>query len=169
MAREVPPSPPGGRSLRRHPALVELSRDHHHALVQALALRRAGEDAGGEPTTVASAFLAFVEDDLAGHFADEEAVLLPRTRHAAPEESARVEREHGEIRALIGRLRSGDASRPLLHELGDLLHDHVRFEERALFERLQERLTSAELEGLQRAIDEHRQARGRAPGCGLDY
>jgi hemerythrin-like domain-containing protein len=167
--REIPALPPG-KSLRRDAALVELSRDHHAALVQALALRRASEAPVAQAQVTAREFLRFVEDDLRGHFADEEDVLLPVAEAVAPDETARVRAEHAQLRALVERLAAlgpeGDA-RPVLGELGDLLHDHVRYEERALFELLQERLGAHELELLGQALESHRSARGRAAGCAL--
>lgn len=170
MPRDLPPSPPAGGSLHRHPALVELSRDHHHALVQALALRRAADPEAPDPGATVDAFFAFVERDLLGHFADEEDVLLPISREVAPQESARVASEHREIRALIDALRAAGTAndvRARLLQLGELLHDHVRYEERALFERLQQTLSPQALDSLGRTLEEHRRARGRAPGCAL--
>lgn len=171
-SRDVPAPPPDGGSLRRDPALVELSRDHHHALVQALALRRAAAAVeAGEAAPTATAFLDFAASDLEGHFADEESELLPRADAVAPEESARVRSEHEEMRAGIARLKAALAAsadaRGLLGGLGDLLHDHVRYEERALFERVQERLSAQQLAELGQAIDARRRARGLAPGCAL--
>lgn len=170
--RDVPPAPPGPRSLKRDPALVPLSRDHHTALVHALELRRA-RDASDPASTRRRlrAFLDFASAELAGHFADEEAVVLPVADAVAPAEAARVRAEHREIealtRALAARDEAGEAAGPLCGELGDLLHDHVRFEERALFESLQRHLDPGALARLGADLDAHRLARGRGPGCGL--
>jgi len=168
--RQVPPAPPGARSLRRDAALVALSRDHHDALVQALALRRARAATDpAVPVRVAREFLAFVETDLRGHFADEEAVVLPVADAAAPVEAARARAEHREIEASVSELAAalgtGREPGPLCGELGDLLHDHVRFEERGLFEALQRALAQEALADLGRALEAHRLARGRAPDC----
>jgi hypothetical protein len=167
-SRDVPAPPAEGASLKRDPALVDLSRDHHHALVQALALRRARE-AAAPAAPVAAAFLGFVASDLDGHFADEEAELLPTADAVAPEESARVREEHAQIREGIQRLRDASAghaeTRALLGDLGDLLHDHVRYEERTLFECLQERLSPSELADLGRRLEARRRAREVGPGC----
>jgi hypothetical protein len=37
--------------MKRHPPLIALSHDHHHTLVMARRLRRAGESGGGDPTS----------------------------------------------------------------------------------------------------------------------
>lgn len=60
--------------MKRHPALVPLSHDHHQVLVIAQQLRRATADSTGE---LASAFLATWESDEKRHFRLEEELLLP--------------------------------------------------------------------------------------------
>ncbi len=171
--RDVPQLPPGTRGLVRHPALVALSRDHHGVLVQALLLRRAAEPRTGPGAVrdAIDAYLRFHAAEISGHMADEEAVLLPLTHGVDDAAGARILAEHREIEDLAARLRQatddGGALRDDLRALGELLDDHVRFEERAFFMRVQERLDAAALETLGRALDRHRQARGVAPGCVL--
>ncbi len=60
------------------------------------------------------------------------------------EAARRMCREHDEIRARIASVAGVDSAR----ELGALLRDHVRFEERELFALLEDRLTEPELERL---------------------
>ncbi len=172
--RIVPENPPGTLGLRRDPALLPLSQDHHAALMQAQALSRAG--AGIPPYTgpadrTARGFLAFRQNQLLGHFADEEHVVIPVAERVDPEGTARVRAEHAQMNALAAMLEAalaeGRDPRPIMAELGSLLHDHVRFEERAWFETLQARLGVAEMQNLGRKIEAHREARGRGPGCAL--
>ena len=170
--RDVPEAPPGPRSLKRDPALVELSRDHHAALVQALELRRAGRSSAPDVARRSvQAYLDFVTAELEGHFADEEQVVLPAADAVAPGEAARVRAEHREIERLTAelreRVRAGAELGPLCAELGDLIHDHVRFEERALFDSLQRVLSPEALARLGKALEAHRSERGRGPGCAL--
>jgi hypothetical protein len=169
MARVVPENPPGTPGLRRAAALVPLSQDHHAALVQAQALSRAAVGRTpyhrpGAPERVARSFLAFRQAELVGHFGDEEEILLPASRHVDPEGSERVRAEHAQMNALAAALdaalATGHDLRPVMGELGSLLHDHVRYEERAFFETLQARLGEAELDRLGRAILVRREARG---------
>lgn len=169
MSRVVPENPPGTPGLRRATALVPLSQDHHAALVQAQALSRAASGKSpyhrpGAPERVARGFLAFRLAELAGHFGDEEEVLLPASERVDPEGTARVRAEHEQMNALAARLEAALAAghdlRPVMSELGALLHDHVRYEERAFFESLQTRLLGDELDRLGRAIAARREARG---------
>jgi hemerythrin-like domain-containing protein len=176
--RPVPPPPPDGRSLERHPALVPLSRDHHFALVQSLGLRRAAAGAptppgrsGAGAVAVAEAYLAFYADELLGHIADEDEVLLPRVVQLLPDGAQRLRSEHEEIHELTALLRealsNGADPRGLMRELGELLEDHVRYEERAFFEAVQAVLPAAQIEELGTSLEGHRRERGRGPGCAL--
>lgn len=168
--------PPGISGLKRHPALQALSRDHHAALVQARALRLAAGGSEAErrrhpADTTARAFLAFYQSELRGHIDDEERALLPRCAQADEAGAARILGEHREIEALVAALRRALAEArdpaPVMAEAGQLLDDHVRYEERAFFESVQ-RASSAEVLGeIGRAIDANREARGVAPGCAL--
>ena len=174
VARSVPENPPGTLGLRRDPALVPLSQDHHAALMQAQALSRAAAGIPphtGPPHRTARGFLAFRQSELLGHFSDEEDVVIPVAERVDPEGTARVRAEHAQMNALAATLEAalaeGRDPRPIMAELGSLLHDHVRFEERAWFQTLQARLGVAEMQNLGRKIEAHREARGRGPGCAL--
>ncbi|HET7293619.1 MAG TPA: hemerythrin domain-containing protein [Vicinamibacteria bacterium] len=172
--RAVPENPPGTLGLRRDPALVPLSQDHHAALVQAQALTRAAAGLApyeGPAAGTARGFLAFRQAELLGHFDDEETVLFPAASRVDPAATERVRAEHAEMDALAASLElaldGGRDPRPIMAQLGSLLHDHVRFEERAWFESLQARLPAAELARIGRELEARREARGRGPGCAL--
>ena len=167
MARDVPQLPPGTRGLVRHAALVELSRDHHHVLVQALALRRAAAEALSEGTArVAREALAFHADEVQPHAREEEEVLLPCAEAFDGEGCRRIVAEHREMDVLADRistaLRDGGDPRPAMKELGELLDDHVRYEERAFFESVQRGLDAAALDDLGRRLAAARGTRPRA-------
>lgn len=103
--------------MKRHPALVQLSRDHHHALVVAQRLKRAVHS---EADAARAAFIEFWEADGRVHFREEEEILLPRlARFADLDEPivARVLIDHVRIRCLAGELAS-KPSLETLHTLG---------------------------------------------------
>jgi hypothetical protein len=163
----------GTRCLKRHPALVSLSRDHHFALMHALALTRSQGALPRARREVALAFLAFYDEELIGHMADEEDVVL---KVVPPQVSMLAERlvdEHRVLREHAARLRAalaGDGEwESLLLELGRRLHDHVRFEERIFFEELQRRLEPDALDALGTRLESHRELRGRRAGCALPH
>jgi hemerythrin-like domain-containing protein len=134
--------------MRRHPALQSLSRDHHQALVIAQRLRRAGDRGAAEAQ---AAFLDFWRTECAAHFRAEEEVLLPRFAAAGGADSAAVARvlvDHAEIRLRALRLQGGPVSAAVLKDLGELLAEHVRLEERDLFPAIEEALDDSELRRL---------------------
>ena len=169
MRRRPFPEPPPGATLKRAPALVPLSQDHHHSLVQSLRLRDAAAGSPSEAPAVAGAFLQHWRSAMQGHFADEEEALFPRAESMDPESVARLWAEHAELASLVERLEraldAGADASDLMNEIGWLIHDHVRFEERVLFETVQSRLGPEELAELGSALAAHRAARGLAPGC----
>ncbi len=128
--------------MKRSRALIALSHDHHHALDVARRLRRATP----ADLDAALAYLrAFWEDEGKRHFELEERHLLDALPDADwREAAARVRREHETIRAGIASIGGLESA----HALGDLLHAHVRFEERELFPLLESRLSEPELEAL---------------------
>ncbi len=164
--RVVPALAPGTRGLRRDPALVALSREHHGVLVRALDLKRAAQRPAGDPAVVAAAraFLATWEAEMRGHFADEEQELLPAARGFDPEGVRRIADEHREMEALAASLATalvrGDDLRPVCAELGPLLDDHVRYEERAFYETLQRHLGAEQLARIGQALEARRAERG---------
>ena len=88
------------------------------------------------------------------HFRREEEILFPLyVRHAGSTPVLeRILREHmqlhGLARALRAQAAAGDIPPEALKTLGQLLHDHVRVEERQLFEAIERIEPPAELEGM---------------------
>jgi len=116
--------------VKRRPALRELSREHHGALVLALRITRAGD------ATAVARLMTTVPDvfarELEPHFRDEETNLLPGL--AAAGAHALVRRtlaEHQLLRGLADRIAAGDVAS--LTEFATALRAHVRFEEHELF------------------------------------
>jgi hemerythrin-like domain-containing protein len=138
--------------VKRAAALQSLSRDHHHALVAAQALRRA--DASTAPQA-REEFLAFWHSHGAHHFRCEEDILLPAyaghggARHPLVLD---VLVDHMEIRHAADRLGRSEPRPEALHELGARLADHVRLEERQLFPLIEAALPENELDRVARAL-----------------
>jgi len=139
--------------MRRSEALASLSRDHHHGLVVAQRLRRA---TGESAADARAAFLDFWHHDGNLHFRVEEEVLLPRVAaRVAPTDDAvvRVLTEHVEIRRRADALERSGPAVDAQHELGAMLHDHIRHEERVLFPRIEAALSDEELSDLAVAVE----------------
>ena len=141
--------------MKRHPALVALSEDHHHELVQARRLLAAAGGPSDERARAASAYTDVFCSETVEHFRREEETVFPlyaRQPAANAELLEQVLREHMELHGLARALRAqavaGDVSGETLTELGSLLRSHVRLEERELFEDLQRVVPAQELDRL---------------------
>ncbi len=133
--------------LKRDPALAQLSRDHHHALVLAQRLRRATD---ADAAAVADAFLDHWKSEEREHFRIEEEVLLPAlARHGVVEHPSvsRVLLDHVRIRADAEQVARAPTVE-LLHRLGARLAAHVRLEENELFPLVERELSADALREL---------------------
>jgi hypothetical protein len=132
--------------MKRHPALIPLSHDHHHGLVMALRLKKGGpaspnDNWPSDPEKQIDSLLAFARNELLPHFELEEKQLLGCTT-GCEELEARVWQDHRDLRMMIDDLAANptDQAAGLLRELGARLEAHIRFEEREYFPKLQELL-----------------------------
>jgi hemerythrin-like domain-containing protein len=142
--------------MRRSEALRRLSSDHHSGLVIA---RRAREQAREAPAVREAAWADLRQrfaDELEPHFKLEERGLLPAMQAAG--EGLLVERtlvEHLRMRAMI------DAGGPeSLAVFAEALTDHIRFEEKELFE-VAQRVLGADTLARLRDLHDHEPA----PAC----
>lgn len=147
-------SPGAGGNRETPPCTRPLSEEHHQELAHARRLLRAAGAAPEERLAVASAYVDAFFTETVKHFRREEEILFPLyVRHAGSTPVLeRILREHMELHGLVRALRAeaaaGDIPPEALRTLGDLLHDHVRMEERELFEEIERIVPAAELEGV---------------------
>lgn len=116
------------KPLKRHPDLIQLSQEHHHTL--ALCVRMLREPNRNHREDIIAHFV-----DLEKHFSEEETLFAPLW-HKLPEPKfrAQFEAEHEKLRQLY---RAAEFDNPQWNtEFATLLREHVRFEERELFEQL---------------------------------
>ncbi len=139
--------------MRRHPALLPLSQEHQHELAHARRLLRAARAEPEERLAAASAYVEAFFAETVEHFRREEEILFPLyLRHTSSTPTLeRILREHMQLHGLVRALRAaaaaGDIPPEALRTLGELLHDHVRVEERQLFAEIERIVPSAELVG----------------------
>jgi hemerythrin-like domain-containing protein len=137
--------------MKRAEALQPLSRDHLKSLLAAKRLRNATD-----ATEAGQDFLDFWEAEGKHHFRVEEEVLLPGWALHCPVDRVAVARmleEHLAIRRGALRAAAEVASLEELRDLGQLLNDHVRFEERELFPMIERALAPENLGRLAIAIE----------------
>ena len=126
--------------MKRHAALLQHSREHHHSLKLARLASFAADS--GSPEAIAQAAATILEEcpeTIEAHFrGEEEGILQQMEAIGQLELRARTLAEHARLRELCQHMRQPDTA--TLAEFGNLLRDHVRFEERELFEVAQDLL-----------------------------
>lgn len=144
---------------KRHPALIPLSRDHHHGLALALRCRKhaLGQLNPGDPAAMeacAAEASRFFNENLAAHFEAEETVLFPlmAAHQECRELVARLEGEHRKFAGLVAGTRGPGGPRKFLFDFGDLLEQHIRSEERQLFPAFETLVPAADAERAGREI-----------------
>ena len=151
--------------MKRNPALIPLSHDHHHALAAARRLRLAAEH--GDASAEAAAFSRFFAEESVRHFRDEEERLFPLVAHSEEAQPlvVRALLEHQRLHALARQVASGESAP--MRDLAELLEAHVRFEERELFP-LIERLLGDLLADAELSADHDLPLEGRGPVWGTE-
>ncbi|MBI5658222.1 MAG: hemerythrin domain-containing protein [Nitrosomonadales bacterium] len=125
--------------MKRSPALRNLSNEHHHGLVLAKRAKNAAvtEAAQRAWQGIRDRFAA----DLEPHFRAEEIGLLPVLERAGETELVRrTLDEHDRLRRLIN-----ENGAQAMTGFAELLEQHIRFEERELFEAAQQKLSPEEI------------------------
>lgn len=146
--------------MLRHPTLVRLHEDHHRGISLALLCRKqALGQVPSSPTGLKDAadhLRYFFEQHLNGHFRAEEELLFPLFVAAKPDGSIltkALSRDHQKIREGVKALSSAANLGRLLFDLGDLLEQHMRREERELFPLLATCLAGDEAERVKQQIE----------------
>lgn len=143
--------------MKRHPSLAPLSRDHHRALVEAKRLRSVAPDATDNARlALGKRLLDFCRSELEPHFQEEEVALLPLFARFVKRNDAELTEtllQHVAIRAGVSevaeQIEKGSAPQvELLARIGDLLREHVRYEETKLFPAVETHVPTQDLERL---------------------
>lgn len=129
--------------MKRHPDLLQLSREHYGALKLARDARRAAESgAPGAVAALAQHVIQVFAAELDPHFCVEEQGILVLLAQADRHELvARTLADHTELRRLAGALATPSAG--TLLRFAELLATHIRFEEREVFAAAQDMLAPA--------------------------
>lgn len=123
MSKELKP-------IKRSPQLRPLSKTHHDGLLFSWKIRQ-GLKNGTNTQLIAEYVQWFWSNHLQEHFREEEQILAPHLP-ADNELLKQMFEEHEEIEAMI-HINENIPDATLLEKLADLIHDHIRFEERELF------------------------------------
>ena len=151
--------------MRRHKALRSLSQEHHNGLMLAQLIKAGSPEYKGLPTTILEKKLfaiKFFEENLVPHFKKEEEILFPQSKNKNPvikKLIADLVDQHRKIISLVNNLKTLSEPETVLNELGVLLENHIRLEERELFQMIQVVLSEEELLKIEADIGDS------SPGC----
>ena len=129
--------------MKRHPALIPLSREHQPALLLAQVLKKDAPAFNGMPATVADKAvfaLKMYHANLQIHFAKEETIFATiKNVHADIDTMvAEIISEHQQLTTTFLALDKTNNTVEELDALGNALDNHIRKEERILFPLMQE-------------------------------
>jgi len=142
--------------MLRDPSLIPLSRQHQHALALCVRLDRAMQAGRVDLESWQAEMRQQFESEIGMHFAAEEKELFPSTAQF-PELQPLVNEllaEHALLRDYFARAAARSLDRQSLATFGEKLTNHIRKEERQLFEGMQKVMSPQELATSGRALDE---------------
>jgi iron-sulfur cluster repair protein YtfE (RIC family) len=140
------------KPIKRSKAFVQFSREHHFGLLQVWQIRQ--DIANGIDARLISKYtLEFFEKDLRGHFKREEDFLFSKLP-VGDLLREQAENEHKQLYQLIDNISQNRSDSQLLQEFAGVLEAHIRFEERILFNNLQEIMGEDALERLLVEVEE---------------
>ncbi|MDP9268208.1 MAG: hemerythrin domain-containing protein [Acidobacteriota bacterium] len=157
--------------MRRDPALIPLSQQHHDALALCVYIERAHKsghlDLQHWNREVAAAWQA----EIRWHFQSEEELVFPAAQRLDGLQIlvAELLSDHAQLRAWFIAAGSSQLSSGDLLRFRQLLHDHVRKEERELFEPMQSTLPAAELATIGAALQAFFERHTGGPACALRH
>lgn len=139
------------KPLKRHDALVPLSREHHQGLLLCWKIKQ-GFTKSIDPTRIKQYADWFFREHLVPHFAEEENVLFPilgnENATSTGLSAGLVERAVKEHRELESLFADNSNVEHTLRSISEKLDKHIRFEERELFEVIQRAATDEQLQAL---------------------
>jgi len=142
--------------MLRDKNLIPLSRQHHQALALCVRLDRAVRSGEVDLEAWQAEIQQQFESKIGLHFTAEENVLFPAAA-GFPALQPLIEQlltEHAILRAYFARAGVRELDLQSLEDFGQKLAEHIRKEERQLFEGMQRVITSEQMDALGAALDE---------------
>jgi iron-sulfur cluster repair protein YtfE (RIC family) len=133
------------KPIKRHKALQPISREHHHGLLLSWKIRE-GFRLDVAPVRIKKYTDWFWKNYLQSHFSFEEVHIFPLLGHDN-KLIKRALREHGRLKGLFSAQDKIERNLSLIEEE---LVAHIRFEERVLFQEVQQIATEEQLEAIEK-------------------
>jgi hemerythrin-like domain-containing protein len=133
------------KPIKRSKEIAPLSRDHHEGLLLGWKIKK-GIANGTSVKTISSYVKWFWENHLLSHFKKEETVLI----EYVPADNTHVKQMFEEHQQIVNKISEIEKqpNEKLLLEFSTLLETHIRFEERVLFNEIEEILNEEQLKNL---------------------
>lgn len=131
---------------KRHQAIVSFSKDHHFGLLLVWKIRQ-GLNKAVNPERISNYVTFFFKEDLENHFKEEEQLLFCKLP-VWDKLRKQAEADHLAIYKLVAAIEKKKDDEILLNQLADELEKHIRFEERELFNHLQDNIKADDLEAI---------------------
>lgn len=144
--------------MKRHKSLIFISHDHYHGLQLAQLIKKNSPKFKNLPNDLEGKknyTITFYENDLLHHFYLEENIILPAVKGRNKEIDKLFEEmivEHKNIERTVESLKENTDIEDKLNEIGLMLQDHIRKEEKILFEKIQDELSEDELQKLEEEL-----------------
>jgi len=142
--------------MLRDKSLIPLSHQHQHALAMCVRLERALAKGNADLDAWQEEIAGIWQSEIRFHFEAEEKVLFPAAhRHASLQPLvSQLLSEHATLRDFFARAKMRQMDAAGLKTFGETLSQHIRAEERQLFEECQRQMPADEMARIGAAMDE---------------
>lgn len=157
--------------MRRDPALIPLSQQHHDALALCVYIERAEKSGHLDLAHWNREVTAAWQSEIRWHFQSEEEIVFPAANRIASLQPliSELVLAHVELRQLFHTAEKNDLTAPDLLRLRQLLNDHVRQEERQLFEQMQTTIPAADMAAMGARLNAFFEQHTGGPACALRH
>ncbi len=129
--------------IKRKEALLRFSREHHYGLLLIWKIKE-GLKKNIAPERISDFILYFYEHDLKKHLLSEETEVFAKM-DSKNELVQSALKEHETIVSMVEELRKNKNNKEVIIKFSDELDKHIRFEERTLFNEIQNTLSDKDL------------------------
>ena len=126
-----------------------MSRQHHDELLSCLLIKK-GVNKKADLKLLTDFTNLFWKDDFLKHIKAEEEILIPfLVKHRFEDRFINIlKTDHSMIHAVLDRLNTFDRRHKIFEIFANLVEQHIRFEERFVFEKIQEQVSEKDLDEL---------------------
>ena len=143
--------------MLRDKNLIPLSHQHQHALAMFVRLERSLAKGDADLNAWQEEIVAIWQSEIRFHFEAEEKILFPAAKKYASTRPLvkQLLSEHGTLRGFFERAKRRRLDSAALKTFGETLSQHIRTEERQLFEDCQRQMPAGEMARAGAAMDEY--------------